>query len=97
MMCSTTSATKFRWSNVCAKHRKSATKEWSLGGNFPGIRRCCGQAVRVWTSAGGWVVFRVFLADRSLEEEWAAAADHVRLLQGCGNSVLVYGEEGKDS
>jgi len=43
--------------------------------------------------AAGW--YSGFLADRSLEEEWAAAADHVRLLQGCGNSVLVYGEEGK--
>ena len=43
--------------------------------------------------AAGW--YSGFLADRSFEEEWAAAADHVRLLQGCGNSVLVYGEEGK--
>jgi inosose dehydratase len=43
--------------------------------------------------AAGW--YSGFLAERSLDEEWAAAADHVRLLQGCGNSVLVYGEEGK--
>jgi inosose dehydratase len=43
--------------------------------------------------AAGW--YSGFLAARSLDEEWAAAADHVRLLQGCGNSVLVYGEEGK--
>jgi inosose dehydratase len=43
--------------------------------------------------AAGW--YSGFLADRSLEEEWTAAAEHVRLLQGCGNSVLVYGEEGK--
>jgi inosose dehydratase len=45
--------------------------------------------------AAGW--YSGFLAERSLDEEWAAAADHVRLLQGCGNSVLVYGEEGKTS
>ncbi len=30
--------------------------------------------------AAGW--YSGFLADRSLEEEWAAAADHVRLIQG---------------
>lgn len=42
--------------------------------------------------AAGW--YSGFLAERSLEEEWAAATDHIRLLQGCGNSVLVYGEEG---
>jgi inosose dehydratase len=43
--------------------------------------------------AGGW--YSGFLAERSLEDEWAAAQDHVRLLQGCGCHVLVYGECGK--
>jgi inosose dehydratase len=43
--------------------------------------------------AGGW--YSGFLAERSLEDEWAAAQDHVRLLEGCGCEVLVYGECGK--
>ena len=43
--------------------------------------------------AGGW--YSGFLAERSLEDEWAAAQDHVRLLEGCGCHVLVYGECGK--
>jgi inosose dehydratase len=42
--------------------------------------------------AGGW--YSGYLADRSLEEEWAAAQDHVQLLEGCGCEVLVYGECG---
>jgi inosose dehydratase len=42
--------------------------------------------------AGGW--YSGYLAERSLEEEWAAAQDHVRLLTGCGCRVLVYGECG---
>ena len=43
--------------------------------------------------AAGW--YSGFLAERSLEEEWEAAQDHVRLLEGCGTQVLVYGECGK--
>ena len=43
--------------------------------------------------AGGW--YSGYLAERSLEEEWAAAQDHVRLLEGCGCRVLVYGECGR--
>ena len=43
--------------------------------------------------AGGW--YSGFLAERSLEDEWAAAQDHVCLLEGCGCQVLVYGECGK--
>ncbi len=43
--------------------------------------------------AAGW--YSGYLAERSLEEEWAAAQDHIRLLEGCGSQVLVYGEEGK--
>ena len=43
--------------------------------------------------AAGW--YSGFLADRSLEEEWQAAADHIALLKGCGTSILVYGECGK--
>ena len=43
--------------------------------------------------AGGW--YSGYLAERSLEEEWAAAQDHVRLLEGCGCQVLVYGECGR--
>jgi inosose dehydratase len=43
--------------------------------------------------AAGW--YSGFLADRSLKEEWKAAADHISLLKGCGTSILVYGECGK--
>jgi inosose dehydratase len=43
--------------------------------------------------AAGW--YSGFLAERSVEEEWAAAADHVQLLKGCGSRVLGYGECGK--
>ena len=32
--------------------------------------------------AAGW--YSGFLAERSLEAEWNAAADHIRLLEGCG-------------
>jgi inosose dehydratase len=42
--------------------------------------------------AGGW--YSGYLAERPLEEEWAAAQDHVRLLEGCHCQVLVYGECG---
>ncbi len=41
----------------------------------------------------GW--YSGFLADRSTDAEWEAAADHVRLLEGCGADVLVYGECGR--
>ena len=41
---------------------------------------------------GGW--HSGFLTERSVEDEWKAAADHVRLLQGCGSQVLIYGECG---
>jgi inosose dehydratase len=41
---------------------------------------------------GGW--HSGFLTERSVEEEWKAAADHVRLLKDCGSQVLVYGESG---
>ncbi len=41
---------------------------------------------------GGW--HSGFLTERSVEEEWKAAADHVRLLKDCGSHVLVYGECG---
>ena len=40
---------------------------------------------------GGW--HSGFLAERSLEEEWKAATDHVRL-KDCGSQVLAYGECG---
>lgn len=42
--------------------------------------------------AGGW--HSGFLTERSVEEEWKAAADHVRLLKDCGSQILVYGECG---
>ena len=42
---------------------------------------------------GGW--HSGFLSERSVEAEWKAAADHVRLLEECGSQVLVYGECGK--
>jgi inosose dehydratase len=42
--------------------------------------------------AGGW--HSGFLTERSVEEEWNAAADHVRLLKECGSRILVYGECG---
>jgi inosose dehydratase len=41
---------------------------------------------------GGW--HSGFLTERSVEEEWGAAVDHVRLLKDCGSQVLVYGECG---
>ena len=41
---------------------------------------------------GGW--HSGYLSERSVEEEWKAAADHVRLLKDCGSQVLVYGECG---
>jgi inosose dehydratase len=41
---------------------------------------------------GGW--HSGFLTERSVEEEWKAAAEHVRLLKDCGSQVLVYGECG---
>jgi inosose dehydratase len=41
---------------------------------------------------GGW--HSGFLTERSVEEEWKAAADHVRLLKECDSRVLVYGECG---
>jgi inosose dehydratase len=42
--------------------------------------------------ATGW--HSGFLSERSVEAEWKAAADHVRLLEDCGCQVLVYGECG---
>jgi inosose dehydratase len=42
--------------------------------------------------AGGW--HSGFLTERSVEEEWKAAAEHVRLLKDCGSQLLVYGECG---
>jgi inosose dehydratase len=42
--------------------------------------------------ATGW--HSGFLTERSVEAEWKAAADHVRLLEDCGCQVLVYGECG---
>jgi inosose dehydratase len=42
--------------------------------------------------ATGW--HSGFLSERSVEAEWEAAADHVRLLEDCGCQVLVYGECG---
>jgi inosose dehydratase len=41
---------------------------------------------------GGW--HSGYLTERSVEEEWKVAADHVRLLKDCGSQVLVYGECG---
>jgi len=41
---------------------------------------------------GGW--HSGFLTERSVEEEWKAATDHIRLLKDCGSEVLVYGECG---
>jgi inosose dehydratase len=41
---------------------------------------------------GGW--HSGFLTERSVQEEWNAAADHVRLLNECGSRILVYGECG---
>jgi inosose dehydratase len=42
--------------------------------------------------ASGW--HSGFLTERSLEEEWNAASDHVRLLKECGSQIMVYGECG---
>jgi inosose dehydratase len=41
---------------------------------------------------GGW--HSGYLSERSVEAEWKAAVDHVRLLEECGSRVLVYGECG---
>jgi len=41
---------------------------------------------------GGW--HSGFLTERSVEQEWKAAADHVRLLKDCGSQVFVYAECG---
>jgi inosose dehydratase len=41
---------------------------------------------------GGW--HSGFLTERSVEEEWKAAAEHIRLLKDCGSQILVYGECG---
>jgi len=41
---------------------------------------------------GGW--HSGYLTERSVEEEWKAAADHVRLLKDCGSQVFVYAESG---
>src|SRR5260221_6582880 len=40
----------------------------------------------------GW--YSGFLTERPLEEEWKAAADHVRLLEECRCNVFIYGECG---
>jgi inosose dehydratase len=42
--------------------------------------------------ATGW--YSGYLSERSVETEWQAVADHVRLLESCGCQVLVYGECG---
>jgi inosose dehydratase len=42
--------------------------------------------------ATGW--HSGFLTERSVDAEWKAAEDHVRLLEECGCKVLVYGECG---
>jgi inosose dehydratase len=42
--------------------------------------------------ATGW--HSGYLTERSVDAEWKAAADHVRLLEDCGCHVLVYGECG---
>jgi len=41
---------------------------------------------------GGW--HSGYLTERTVEEEWKAAADHIRLLKDCGSQILVYGECG---
>ena len=41
---------------------------------------------------GGW--HSGYLTERSVEEEWKAAADHVQLLKDCGSQVFVYAECG---
>src|SRR5260370_22149292 len=39
---------------------------------------------------GGW--HSGFLTERSVEEEWKAAADHCRWLKDCGTQIHVYAE-----
>jgi inosose dehydratase len=41
---------------------------------------------------GGW--HSGFLTERSVDEEWKAAVEHIQLLKDCGSRVLVYGECG---
>jgi inosose dehydratase len=54
---------------------------------LPKLSSCGLQLVTGWHSG--------FLSERSVEAEWKAAGDHVRLLEECGCQVLVYGECGK--
>jgi inosose dehydratase len=51
---------------------------------FPLLSRYRLQLVSGWYSG--------YLVDRSPEAEWEAAAEHLRLLEGCGSDVLVYAE-----
>jgi inosose dehydratase len=65
-----------------------------LGRKFPRNSR---ELLPILSSYGlqlatGW--HSGFLSERSVEAEWKAAADHVRLLEDCGCQVLVYGECG---
>jgi inosose dehydratase len=65
-----------------------------LGGKFPRDGQKLSSILSEYglRLIGGW--HSGFLIERSVEEEWKAAADHVRLLKDCGSQVLVYGECG---
>jgi inosose dehydratase len=57
------------------------------GGQLPSILSNYGLRL-----IGGW--HSGLLSERSVDQEWKAAADHVGLLKDCGSQVLVYGEMG---
>ena len=65
-----------------------------LGRKFPREPGALGALLgqRGLALASGW--YSGVLADRAVADEWAAVAEHARLLQALGASVMVYGECG---
>lgn len=66
-----------------------------LGRKFPRQAEVLKPALQPFRMqlASGW--HSGFLAERSVEEEMAAVADHARLLRAMGSKVMVYGECGR--
>ena len=65
--------------------RRSATKAWNLGRKFPKEPKVLWPKLSEYglQLAAGW--YSGFLAERSVEAEWEAVADHTELLKGCGS------------
>jgi inosose dehydratase len=74
------------------KPQRSATKAWNWAANSPRDPQELSSLLSRYglRLISGW--YSGFLADRSPEAEWEAAAGHLRLLEGCGCDVLVYAE-----